>query len=170
MTLMTLRATAALLLASASAFATAASRDDAEFLRMAAAAGNFEIQAAQLARSYAATPQVRLLAETLLKENTAMSIELDELAAAKRIALPKTLDDEQRSALAALAETGRGRAFDETYTDLVESSHDDSLDLYSDAASDTEDPNILAFATATLPTLKRHQQMAADLDRRGLAL
>lgn len=165
-----LRRAAALLLTVVSISAVAATRPDGEFLRSAAAASNFEIQAAQLARTYGANPNIRLFAEEMLREYSAMSIDLDELAVSKDVALPKVLDDEQREQLAALAEAKRGKDFDEAYADLVEESHKSALDLYSDAASETEDPNILAFATAVLPTLKRHQEMANELDRRNLAL
>ncbi|MDP9139713.1 MAG: DUF4142 domain-containing protein [Pseudomonadota bacterium] len=159
---------AAMLLAGTSASAFAADADS-EFLRTAALAGNFEIQAAQLARSHGTDPAVRQFAEAMLKEHTVMQSEISALATTTKIALPATLDENRSDKLKELAEADKGKSFDEKYADLMEDSHEEALELYSEAADDTKNPNILAYATSALPNLKKHEAMARKLDRRDIA-
>ncbi len=159
---------AVMLLAGLSARAIAGSADS-EFLTTAALAGNFEIQAAQLARSHGTKPAVRQFAEEMLKEHTVMQSEISALATTKNIALPAVLDEDRSDKLKELAESDKGKSFDEKYADLMEDSHEEALELYSEAADDTEDPNILAYATSALPNLKKHQAMAEELDDLDIA-
>lgn len=155
--------------AATSAGAAELSRKDHNFLIDAAQAGNMEVRASKIALAKTQNPSVKQFAETMVEDHTRAGDELHKLAAAKGLQVPT---------LTSKNETGRiqrekinllgvmnGMNFDRHYSSMIGvSAHKDTIKLFRKAAEDSSDPDIKQFATATLPTLEHHLQMAEELD------
>lgn len=147
----------------------AVERDDLEFLKKAAIAGEFEVQSSRLAQKTGSTPEIKAFADSMVRDHGAAGDELKALAKSKGVALPKGLDKAHAEKLAKLKAEKPGKDFNEEYADLMEDSHDDAVKLFQDAADKARDPDIKAFAQKTLPTLKMHSEHAEKLDMADLS-
>jgi putative membrane protein len=155
--------------ATASASAEELSRKDHNFLIDAAQAGNLEVRASKIALAKTQNPSVKEFANTMVEDHTKVGDELHKLAAGKGLQVPT---------LTSKNETGRiqrekinllgvmnGMNFDRHYSSMIGvSAHKDTIKLFRKAAEDSSDPDIKQFATATLPSLEHHLQMAEELD------
>lgn len=145
-------------------FAAALDKKDLEFMQKAAIAGNFEIQSSELAKTRATDPTLKSFAEMMVIDHTHLADGLTVLAQKKTVTLPTLLDDEHGKMLEDLSREESNEEFDQAYAELMDDSHDDAVDLFEDAAKDSRDADIQAFAQQALPVLKMHQQHADKLD------
>lgn len=157
------------------ALAADLSNGDQRFLRKAGESGLLEIQASQLAVERGQHPEVKRYAEMMIKDHTAVDKELKALASAKGFQLPTELDGGKRRLTEKLRKA-EGHDFDEEYADEVAvDAHEDAVELFEDAADDTDDTEVKAFAAKHLPALQKHLDMGRQLedavdeadDRRG---
>jgi putative membrane protein len=100
----------------------------------------------------------------MVADHSAANAKLKALAAQKKVVLPSALDKGHQKDLDKLSKAKPGKDFDETYADLMEDSHDKAVKLFEGASKNATDPDVSAFASATLPTLRQHQKMAEALD------
>ncbi len=151
------------------------SNGDQRFLRKAGESGLLELQASQIAVERSQHPEVKRYAEMMIKDHTAVDKELKALATAKGFQLPTELDGGKRRLLERLR-TIEGHEFDEEYADEVAvDAHEEAVELFEDAADDTDDAEVKAFAAKHLPALQQHLDMGRKLeeavdeadDRRG---
>lgn len=158
---------AAVMMAGAAALSHAAelATPDARFLQAAAAAGMFEVQAAELASKRAEDAQVRAFASKMLNQHAAVNKELKSLAAAKNVSLPGQPSEPDRATLEQL-QSQNGAAFDTLYIDRAAvDAHATANRLFETAAKESEDAQVRDFATRTLPMLADHYAMARALKR-----
>ncbi len=85
------------------------------FVTMAASSDMFEVQSADLARTRALHPAVRVYAKVLRDDQGKGSKELESLAAKKNITLPTTMLPEHQRLLAPLSEANIGEKFDKRF-------------------------------------------------------
>lgn len=147
----------------------AAPAPDQEFFDKAAVAGLFEVKSSEVALKRASDPALKSFAQMMVSDHGAANGKLKALAAKKNVKLPQGLDKEHQKNLDKLAAAKNGRAFDETYADLMEDGHDQAVELFETASKDAKDPDVRAFAAETLPTLKHHSEAAERLDKRDVA-
>lgn len=132
---------------------------DQEFFTKASGDGAAEVQMGQLAEQKASSPQVKELAQQLVKDHTAANKQLVALANRKHANVvlqppPSDVMDKLQSL--------SGSDFDQAYASAMVGGHQKAIALF-DSASHSSDPDVAAFASKTLPTLKHHLQMAQKL-------
>ncbi len=136
---------------------------DQSFLNDAAQAGMAEIEGAMLAQKNAATGEVKRFAAQIITEHTKVNDELKALAATKGVKLPTAPSLLQKGELQALSLLDA--KFDESYVDrLGVAAHESTIALFQDAAVNSQDRDIKAFAERTLPSLQTHLKLAKALN------
>jgi putative membrane protein len=133
------------------------------FVVRAAVTNMAEIELGQLALEKSADPGIRKYATQLIKDHQAAQAKLKGIAAAAKIALPGTVDEEHRAQKQKLAELV-GADFDKQYLALMKAGHEQAQKLLEAAgkSADLEAP-LKAYASETLATVKAHAVEAGKL-------
>ncbi|MXV16650.1 DUF4142 domain-containing protein [Hufsiella ginkgonis] len=129
--------------------------DDADFAVNAANGGMAEVELGKLASGKTANPKVKEFAKMMASDHTKANEELMALAKSKNISLPAAVAEEQMKVKEDLSAKS-GAAFDKAYVDVQVKDHKKTVDLFEKASKDASDPDLKAFATKTLPTLRTH--------------
>jgi len=132
------------------------SRRDQRFLLQAGQAGLFEIAASKLALERSSNDDVKNFAQMMITDHTAVARDLQALADSKSAQLPTEPSRAQQSVLRQLQNSQRNR-FDRAYAEKVAvSAHRDAVKLFTDAARNSRDADVKAFAAKNLPALQGH--------------
>jgi len=121
-----------------------------------------EVTLGQLAQQKASSPEVRKLAETIAADHQAANQSLNQIALAKGIALPTDMTAEQHDHHKKL-EGLSGVEFDREYVRMMVDDHNQDIADFGAKASSEPRDELSAFAEQTLPTLRKHLQMAQAL-------
>jgi len=140
------------------------SRDDKSFLENAWKSGMEEIAVSQAALPNLTEVLIQQFAQMMVSDHTPANAELSALAARKGVLLPEKRPD------VAKWEKKKDKNFDakeynKSYLEKMIKDHDDAVELFTKASQKSDDPEIQAFATKTLGTLKAHQAQAKDLKK-----
>jgi len=136
---------------------------DPQFTAAAAGNGRYEVQASRLAMYRAASPQVRAYAQMLVDHHTLANSELMALVRARGMRLPGVLPRGKHARLDRLA-SATGEEFDRMYIRLVGiEDHQADIALFERASRELRDPELRAWASKTLPTLRAHLEAARAL-------
>jgi putative membrane protein len=139
------------------------STSDRDFMIKAAMDGMEEVQLGQLAAQQGSSEAVRQFGQQLVTDHTAANEKLMQLASAKGVTLPTALDSGAQAKMAKLRALS-GTAFDRQYLkDAGVSDHAKDVKLFQKVSTSGKDPDVRAFASATLPTLQNHLSMARTL-------
>lgn len=130
---------------------------DADFVYEVVGSNYGEIKLAELANQRSRTPEVKKIAQALQTDHTASLNELKTLAQAKAISVPVQEPDASKRKMENIAEES-GEAFDEQWCKEMMHMHDQNIDKFEKRLDDTEDPELKAFITKTLPVLKEHHE------------
>jgi putative membrane protein len=149
----------ALTLATTGLAADDVSREDKEFLKNASELGITEVELGKLAVAKATDPELKALGARLVADCSASNEELVALALKKGVELNLEPTATQKQMLAAF-ETKTGAEFDKELMEHVRKDHDKGLRLFADAAADTKDADIKAFALQNVSIMKEHYKMA----------
>jgi len=137
------------------------STSDNEFIMKAAQGGMLDVEAGTLAASKGASADVKEFGQMMATDHGKVNGQLKSLAASKGINLPDELDarhQEKHDQLAKLS----GQEFDKTYLKETVKAHEKTVSLF-EGASRSEDSDVKAFATKTLPALNSHLEKAKAL-------
>jgi putative membrane protein len=133
------------------------------FTTQAAAIGQAEIELGQLALQQTQDQRVRDYAQRMVKDHQAAAAKLRKIAGEESLELPPSLDAEH-AALKEKLSSLKGAAFDRAYAKAMAKGHDKAVALFESASQASQmTPALKEFATATLPTLKQHMEMAHEL-------
>jgi putative membrane protein len=133
------------------------------FTTQAAAIGQAEIELGQLALQQTQDQRVRDYAQRMVKDHQAAAAKLRKIAGEESLELPPSLDAEH-AALKEKLSSLKGAAFDREYAKAMAKGHDKAVALFESASQASQmTPALKEFATATLPTLKQHMEMAHEL-------
>ena len=136
---------------------------DAMFAQTVAASGSAEIQLARIAYVRAQSPDVRAFARQMLIDHRDMAIKLDNFALERGYLVAWRIEPDKASTIERL-QTLNGAAFDRAYIDEMVAAHEKAVKtLETQAASGRE---TAALASASLPTVRHHLEMARELDSR----
>ena len=135
--------------------------EPAAFVKKAAQDGMTEVAAAEVALAKSQDPSVRSFAERMVTDHGKANKELESIAKSKGLDVPKELDAEHQAMVDALSAKS-GAEFDREYSQHMNMDHNKAISLF-EAASRTSDADLAGFAQKTLPTLKRHKQLAEKL-------
>jgi len=139
--------------------ASSLSASDRQFLENAAEANLGEIEAGKLAKEKAKTDPAKQFAGRMVHDHTQVGDRLRELAAAKGVTLPTSLDQADRKELEVLQNLS-GAKFDDAYMQHQVSDHRKVIRAFEEEARSAKDPDVRAFASQTLPTLQDHLRIA----------
>ncbi len=133
--------------------------DDKKFLIKVANINLEEIQLGQLAQQNGSLPAVRDMGKMMEDDHRKCMNELSALASKKSVMLPASPNDDAQSDYKKLSEKS-GTAFDKDYSDMMVSGHKDAIKLFEKDSATSTDQDIKQWATATLPTLRKHLSTA----------
>lgn len=135
--------------------------DPATFVKKAALGGMTEVETSKLAASKAQDPQVKSFAQKMVTDHTAANEELKSLATKKGWTLPTSLDAEHKAVVQKLSAKS-GADFDAAYSKQMMQDHEKTVALFK-GATQSSDADLAKWAEKTLPTLEKHEQLAANL-------
>ena len=135
--------------------AFAASTPDASFFKSAAEGAIAEVQAGRLAQDKGNSQRVKDFGAMMIKDHSAANETLQTLAKSKNIALPTDSNVSQMAAKAVL-EVLSGALFDQSYVKGQISAHRQTIALLKKEIASGQDPDAIAFASATLPSVRSH--------------
>ena len=156
---------AALLLLSTSSYAaernTEVPASDKHFMNEAAQAGLAEVKLGKIAVDRASDAKVKQFAQMMVDDHSGANEKLMKIAANKNVSLPAECNAQQQ-ATAKKLEKLSGAEFDRMYVDEMVKDHKKAIALFEKEAA-SSDPELMAFAKDTLPTLRKHLQEAEAL-------
>ena len=150
---------AALALGSAAIAADAISREDKEFLKNAGELGVTEVELGKLAVAKATGAELKALGARLVADHTKSNQELVALAKQKGVEMTLEPTVAQKKMLASF-EGKSGAEFDKELMEHVRKDHEKAIHTFADAAADSKDADIKAFAVKNLAVMKEHHTMA----------
>ena len=131
---------------------------DSEFMTKAASGGMLEVQLGEQVAKKATTPDVKQFAQQMVTDHTKSNNELKELAAQKNITLPTTLgEDQQKVYDEVVAE--KGAELDKKYVSAMLTDHQEDIEEYQAAVTQSTDANVKTYAQKNLPVLQMHLGM-----------
>ncbi|MCC9136567.1 DUF4142 domain-containing protein [Pontibacter silvestris] len=133
-----------------------------DFMTQAASSNMLEIQAGQLAQEKGQSQQVKGFGQMMVTDHEKATDQLKSLASQKSITLPDSMSQDHKDKLQSLRDK-TGSDFDQSFMDLMVNSHQEAVNLFDNAASDLEDPDVKSFASSTLPTLRQHLDQANQI-------
>jgi putative membrane protein len=136
-----------------------------DFVTEAATSDRFEIESSRLALGRS-NPTTEEFARQMIEAHTKTTHELQQLVASGKVKaeLPAAVQEARRNRLAALEKLSAKDFVQQYHADQVEA-HEAAVDLFSRYSKEGENPDLKAWATATLPHLQHHLEMAKQLSQ-----
>ncbi len=138
-------------------------RQDAVFVENATLGGLLEVRASEMAIKRGVSGDDKAFAMMMVTDHTKANQELMALAKRKNVTLPTELDAKHQEQLDLIGKTN-DRDLGERYLEGQVAAHKAAVDLFTTQADKGTDPELKAFAAATLPTLKSHLERAKKLE------
>jgi len=151
----------ALMLGAATSLAFA-NESAADFVDTASAKGMAEIETSKLALEKGTSEEVKAFAQQMITDHSSANTELNALAKQKNLEV-STEADLMSKAKAMVLKVRDGESFDAAYANSQVMAHEQVIELFTKQAESGEDADLKAFASAKLPTLKHHLEMAKAL-------
>jgi putative membrane protein len=133
----------------------------ATFVKTAAEDGMTEVELGKLALRKSSDSHVKTFAQKMVQDHSQADRQLESLAKSKGLTVPMKLDAKHSAMIKALSAKS-GAAFDSSYASHMVKAHAQAVALFQ-AASQSSDSDLAAFAKKTLPTLQEHKQLADNL-------
>lgn len=139
------------------------------FVKGAYSVNMLHVKASEYALSQVNDPEVRKLAEKLIKDHTMAMEKLAAIASSKGIELSQDLLPPQKAMLEHAMMT-KGEMFATTYLINMTTLHVGDILKASHVANDASDPEIKAFAAESLPVLREHYKMILPMAEANVKL
>jgi putative membrane protein len=133
------------------------SQKDVSFIQKAAGGGAQEVENGKMAEKQAKSAEVKSIAARMVADHTRANNELTELAKQKGVTFNTSGVRAQN--------LGAGD-FDRTYLKLQEEVHRSTIADFERAAKSSDDSDLKAWASKTLPTLKQHLAMVQSAEKK----
>jgi len=133
--------------------------NDAKFLMEAAEMQMEAISLGKLAQQKGNSSHVKDLGKMMESDHSKSMTELEVLAQSNSIAIPTSATVDSQGAYEKL-EDETGNDFGKKYSKMMVEHHEDAIELYEKAASDSENPEIRTWASEKLPGLRTHLEEA----------
>ncbi|MES2322026.1 MAG: DUF4142 domain-containing protein [Pseudomonadota bacterium] len=147
------------------ATASTFSRADKKILMVLAQAHMVEIESGRLAQTRSQSEQVKNFAQRMIDDHTKAQAEVQQLADARNIALPKKLGLMNRARVNRLGGLS-GEAFDRAYMERAAvAEHKKTHDMLRQAETRAKDPDLKALVARTLPIVDQHLTSAQQLHK-----
>ena len=135
------------------------SHGDKNFLEEATQAAKEEVAISQIAVTKAAHPQVKEFAQMMASDHEGAGTALSSLVTARGVAVDAKRVNVQRW------EKKSAKEFDKDYMEKMVDDHEKAVKLYEKQSTKGEDPELMAFASKTLPTLQTHLAKAREIHK-----
>jgi putative membrane protein len=131
------------------------------FINQAATGGLKEVASGKLAVTKGSSPEVKRFGARMVTDHTSANEKLLSIVKAKAYPSPPapTASDLNDPML----QQTSGNIFDKNYVMMMVNDHKKTVALFEHAADAVPDPDIKAFATQQLPTLKEHLAMITQI-------
>lgn len=144
----------------ASAAGTSSSADtsmgaDQAFIMDAASGGLMEVTLGKTASTVAASSKVKQFGQMMVTDHTKANSELKAVAAKKNITVPPTPMEKHQMHITEL-QAKKGADFDKAYVDMMVDDHKEDVSKFEEESTNGKDADVKAFATKTLPVLRKH--------------
>lgn len=134
-----------------------------EFVNEAASEGMMEVQMAEVAMNRSEHPEIDQLAESIKLDHRSGVNELKSLSASKGWGIPVAMTDSDQRKVENL-QNADAIDFDEKYLDMTINSHKEAIAKFEKCAEkEGQDADVVAWATRTLPILRRHLEKSEQL-------
>lgn len=135
---------------------------DREFIVMAAQGNNAEIQTSRLALQKSTDQEIRRYAQQMIDEHSRANERLAAVAAQYGVTLPSD-PGPLNTAIAQQLTPLNGAEFDRAYMEAQENAHLRSIGLYRTVIQQGQAADVQAYASAILPSVDNHYQMANQM-------
>lgn len=135
---------------------------DKIFLVEAASGGMMEKQLGQYVAANGASAAVKQFARMMVKDHSNADSIITTLAQVKAIAIPNVPGDDHQRHIDELSRK-KGAELDKDYMSLMVEDHEEDIRKFEDASKNARDPDVKAFATNTLPILRKHLEQAKKI-------
>jgi putative membrane protein len=139
---------------------------DATFYKKATEGGLFEVDTGNQAAKSSNNQQVKDFGSVLVTDHTAADDKLKAIAASKNITLPTTASVAEMAQKAKL-DVLTGDTYDKSFVKTQIKAHRQAIALFKKEIATGQDADAKAFATETLPTLRKHLKMAESIAAAG---
>jgi putative membrane protein len=136
---------------------------DREFVEKAAAGGMAEVHLGQMAQQNASSPQVKQFGARMVSDHGKANDELKQIAGAKGMQLPGTLDNKHMQDMQKL-QSMKGADFDREYMKHMIADHKKDIAEFQKQAKSGKDADLKDFAARKLPTLQEHLKLAQGVN------
>jgi len=138
--------------------------DEAKFAVTAADGGMAEVMLGKLAQEKSSNAGIKDFGAMMVTDHSKANDELKTLAKSKNIALPLVVSADKQKAYDDLNKK-TGADFDKAYVSMMIDGHKSTEKLMTDESKNGKDPDLQAFATKILPTVKVHLAKITDIDK-----
>jgi len=128
---------------------------DTQFLMDVAEMQVEKISLGKLAQEKGSSAHVKELGKMMEEDHTKSLTEIKALAQSKSVSIPTTVTENSKDAYENL-ENKTGNDFGKAYSDKMVEYHEDAIELFEKASNESEDPEIKAWASQKLPSLRVH--------------
>jgi len=133
-------------------------RHDQAFLKKAAEINLTEIALGKAAER-SSDPNIKKMAEMIVKDHSEANRNLERLAASKGVTLPSEPSAWDRHSINSI-EKEQGEKFNKEFLAFNLKGHEKAISLFEKESARTQDPDIKAWAQKMVPSLKEHLAMA----------
>jgi putative membrane protein len=144
---------------------TKAAVNDSLFTSAALSAGLAEVILAELGIQRATDPELKKFSQQMLDTHTHMNQQLVELAARRRIPVPRTTDARAQFCAQSLAGLS-GEEFDRCFAHAQFGGHREAVAMFQAEADRGQDPEIKAWAAKSLSHIKEHLKTIKPIAKR----
>ncbi|MBX6369204.1 MAG: DUF4142 domain-containing protein [Rhodospirillales bacterium] len=141
-----------------------ADRGDRKFMENAAHGNAKEIALGKMAQQKAQHPQVKQLAETIVKDHTEAGEKLGPIATSMGVDLSKAMAAGQKDDVDDFQKLS-GVEFDRKYVEAMVDDHEDDTEEFDEAAKNAKNPELKAWAAEVAPKLHNHLELAKAADK-----
>lgn len=138
--------------------------ESTSFLVKAANNGIAEAQLGELAQQKAINPKVKDFGAMMKTDHAAANDLVAALASQRKVTLPVADGDVQKRDIEDLNKKS-GSEFDRAYIKTMIRAHNETIDLFEQAADKVKDTEVKTFINNTLPKLKNHLDSAKAIQK-----
>ena len=135
--------------------ADSSKKDDKDFVLEAASGGMMEVELGSISQTNAASSKVKMFGKMMVNDHSKANAELKSIASKNNIALP-TIPQEKHKMHIDDLKSKKGADFDKAYVDMMVDDHKEDISKFEDEANNGKNAEVKAFASKTLPVLKKH--------------
>jgi putative membrane protein len=134
---------------------------DSAFANKAALGSMMEVQLGKVAQQKASNVKVVQFGTLMVNDHTMASTMLDSIASAKKLALPKDLNEKFQTDFDRFAKMDK-TVFDKAYIEYMIKDHKEDIEEFKKEADSGKDAELKAFAAKHVPILQAHLKKAEE--------